>query len=265
MEAKPCSRRLALLLEYDGTGYGGSQYQKNAPTVQGALERALSSLTGEPIRVALAGRTDAGVHAGGQVASFVTSSARDPDVFRKALNALLPADISVRDVAGVPLTFDPRRHAASRWYRYTFDIGPSRSALRRLRVWHIGRQLDLAAMSQATALLPGPHDFAAFAPPHAARRGSTWRTVRQARVMEGKAGLVHFDIETIAFLSHMVRRLAASLVAVGGGKLTVEDFGALIQDAVAGKVAATAPPRGLCLMKVRYESGLFDDETDEDI
>ena len=112
-------RRLALLVEYEGTAYGGSQYQKNAPTIQDSLERALSSLTDEPIRIALAGRTDAGVHARGQVASFVTASRHSPDTFARGLNALLPEDVSVRAAVETALTFDPRRQASSRWYRYT--------------------------------------------------------------------------------------------------------------------------------------------------
>src|SRR3990170_7735249 len=104
-------RRLALLVEYEGTGFGGSQYQKNTGTIQDALERALSSLTGEPIRVALAGRTDAGVHARGQVASFVSASRHSTDTFVRGLNALLPLDIAVRAAAAVPARFDPRRQA----------------------------------------------------------------------------------------------------------------------------------------------------------
>src|SRR3972149_11946995 len=128
MQREALVRRLALLIEYEGTAYGGSQYQKNAPTIQDALERALSSLTGEPIRVALAGRTDAGVHAKGQVASFVTASRHPLETFPRGLNALLPEDISVRAAAEVPLGFDPRRQALSRWYRYTIHVGRPRPA-----------------------------------------------------------------------------------------------------------------------------------------
>ena len=126
-------RRLALLLEYDGTAYGGSQYQKNAPTVQGTLERALSRLTGEPIRVGLAGRTDAGVHARGQVASFLTASRHDTGTFVRGTNALLPADVSVQAAAEVPREFNPRRQAIRRWYRYVLYLRPQRSALMRNR------------------------------------------------------------------------------------------------------------------------------------
>src|SRR3972149_10999465 len=135
-------RRLALLLEDEGTGFGGSQYQNNAGTIQDALERALSSLTGESIRVALAGRTDAGVHALGQVAAFTTGSRHGADVFLRALNHHLPEQIAVRMAREVSLAFDPRRQAAGRWYRYTIHNGRQRPALLRRFVWRGGGALD---------------------------------------------------------------------------------------------------------------------------
>ena len=123
--------RLALLVEYEGTAFGGSQYQKNAPTVQGTLERALGSLTGEPIRVAMAGRTDAGVHARGQVAAFTTRSRHSAGTVIRAANALLPDAVSIRAASEGPSGFDPRRWATSRWDRYTLHLGPQRPALER--------------------------------------------------------------------------------------------------------------------------------------
>ena len=259
-------RRLALLVEYDGTAYGGSQYQKNAPTVQGTLERALSRLTSEPIRIAFAGRTDAGVHARGQVASFLTGSRHTTGTLVKGTNALLPADVSVQAAAEVPVEFNPRRHAVRRWYRYTLLLRPQRSALMRDRVWHTGPGLDREAMQEAAAALAGRHDFAAFAPPSEAARSSTHREVFAAAVAPGhEAGVLLFDIEANAFLQRMVRRIAAALVEVGQGKRSQAEFRRLVEEAKPGAAAATAPARGLCLMKVRYESGLFDAETDEDI
>lgn len=258
------ARRIALLVEYEGTAYGGSQYQKNAPTVQGALERALSRLTGEPIRVALAGRTDAGVHARGQVASFVTSSRRTLETVVRALNAHLPADIAVRGAAEVPQGFHPRRHAVSRWYRYRLQAGGPRPALWRRFLWHVPAPLDLEAMAQAAGALAGRHDFCAFTAPSEARRRSTERTVTKAE-LSWRGRQVTFDIEANAFLPHMVRRIMGTLVEVGGGRRSVEGFRVLIEEPRPGAAMATAPARGLCLMKVRYESGLFDDETDEDI
>lgn len=259
------ARRLALLVEYDGTAYGGSQYQKNAPTVQGSLERALSSLTGESIRVTLAGRTDAGVHARGQVASFVTISRHAVATFVRAMNALLPADVAVRAAAEVPAGFNPRRQAVRRWYRYTYYTRPQRSPLMRRRAWHMGQALDVAAMSRAARVLAGRRDFAAFAPPSQAKRGSTVREVFRADVWRKSSGVAELDVEANAFLQHMVRRIAAALAEVGLGKRTEAEFRSLVERAEPGAASATAPAQGLCLVRVRYESGLFDDEEDEDL
>jgi tRNA pseudouridine38-40 synthase len=261
---EPRKRRLALLVEYDGTGYGGSQHQKNAPTVQGALESALRSLTGEQIRVALAGRTDAGVHALGQVAALTTASRHSPAVFVRACNARLPKDIVVRAAREVPGAWNPRREAVSRLYRYTLCVQGTRPALLRRRAWHINQTLDDKAMTEAAESLVGAHDFAAFAP-HSEARGSTIRCIARVALSRAPGRLLHFDIEGNAFLHHMVRRIMAALVEVGRGRRSVEDFAALVSEAQPGAASSMAPAHGLCLMKVRYESGLFDDETNEDI
>jgi len=258
------SRRIALLVEYQGTAYGGSQYQKNAPTVQGALERALGTLTGGPIRVAMAGRTDAGVHARGQVAAFLTDSRRGIDMFARGTNAHLPADISVRAARDVALDFDPRRQARRRWYRYTLHLGRQRPALARNFAWRVGPGLDFEAMAEAARQLEGCHDFAAFTPPSQAARQRTERVVfGVALAVSGQRA--HFDIEANAFLQHMVRRIMGTLVEVGRGKLPAGEFERLVRESPPGEASYTAPARGLCLMRVRYESGLFDDEADEDI
>ncbi len=264
MHSDSSVRRLALLIEYEGTAYGGSQYQANARTIQGWLERALSSLTSEPIRIALAGRTDAGVHARGQVASFVTASRHSPDTFVRGLNALLPLDISVRAAADVPADFDPRRRALSRRYRYTILLRPQRSALRRRFVWQVDQPLDLDSMTTAAALLVGRLDFAAFSQPSLAGRRRTDRLVTCATLRRTR-DMAQFDIEANSFLPHMVRRIVGTLVQVGLRKTSLREFETLGREAPPGAAAATAPARGLCLMRVRYESGLFDDETDEDI
>ncbi len=257
-------RRLALLIEYDGTAYGGSQYQKNAPTVQDSLERALSSLTGEPVRVALAGRTDAGVHAAGQVASFSTRSRHPAGVFVPALNHHLPADIAVRAVAEVPSGFDPRRHARSRCYRYTVYNSSHRPALRRRYVWHVPEPLEAEAMAAAAATLCGRRDFAAFTQPSIAARQRTERLVCRSRVTR-RGPLALFDLEANAFLPQMVRRLVGALVDVGRGRLSGEGFVALLRNARPGAASFVAPAQGLCLLKVRYEDGLFNDDANEDL
>ena len=211
-------RKLALLVEYEGTAFGGSQFQKNAPTVQGTLERALGSLTGEPIRVAMAGRTDAGVHARGQVASFVTRSRHSAATVVRAANALLPEAVSIRAAREVPLDFDPRRQATSRRYRYMLDTSPQRPALMRRVVWHVKAELDMTVMAEAARSLVGSHDFAAFTAPSEAKRSVTIRKVRSAG-WSCRGELAVFEIEANAFLQHMVRRIVGTVVEVGRGRL----------------------------------------------
>jgi tRNA pseudouridine38-40 synthase len=264
-------RRFALLLEYEGTGLSGSQYQANTRTVQEALESAVSSLTSESIRVALAGRTDAGVHARGQVAAFTASGRHGTDVVLRALNHHLPGQIAVRAVQEVPLDFSPRRMATARWYRYTIHNRPERPALDRRFVWHIAEPLDAAAMGRAAAALVGKHDFAAFTRPSEAARRSTCRRMTRARAKREGArpdgrpsGRVVLDFEANAFLPHQVRRTVGLLAEVGRGKLSPVEFEGVLRNARPGAACYAAPARGLCLMKVRYENGLFDDETDED-
>jgi tRNA pseudouridine38-40 synthase len=256
--SEPSKRRLALLVEYQGTAYGGSQIQKSVQTVQGALERALSSLTGESIRVALAGRTDAGVHARGQVASFVTHSRHSAATFARGLNALLPPDVGIRAAAEAPTGFDPRRHAITRWYRYTLCLAPQRPALLRHFVWHMPAKLDLEEMARAARSLTGSHDFAAFTQPSEARRRHTQRVVTRVS-LRPKGNLLLLDIVANAFLYQMVRRITGALVEVGSGKRTAGEFQALINDPQPGGARLLAPARGLCLMAVRYENGLFDE------
>ena len=169
--------RLALIVEYDGAGYHGFQFQPKAPTVQGALEEAIHKLTGERVRVKVAGRTDAGVHAVGQVVAFDTSSTLPPNTVLEALNHHLPADVAVREAHTVAPDFDPRRSALVRTYRYTVLNDRVRSPLLRRRACLLGHHLDADRMRDAAALLVGEHDFARFSGPLADRRASTVRRV----------------------------------------------------------------------------------------
>jgi tRNA pseudouridine38-40 synthase len=242
------TRRIALLLEYDGSRYGGSQRQKNAPSIQGAVEAAIEQLTGAETRLALAGRTDAGVHARGQVAAFTTASRHKTEVFVRGLNAWLAEDIAVRRAVEVEAGFDPRRHASGRTYRYLVYNAPVRSPLWRERAWHVAEPLDVDAMGRAAAKLLGEHDFAAFS----RREGvTTVRHMRRADV--GREGpLVRLEFEANAFLRHQVRRTAGALVQVGRGKLSVAAFGSLLRKAEPATAGPSAPPHGLCLMRVEY-------------
>ncbi len=249
-------QRIALLIEYDGAAYAGSQLQPNAATIQGCLEDAIRQTTATASRVALAGRTDAGVHAAGQVASFLTESTLDPSVLQRALNARLPRDIVVRDARGVGLDFDPRRAALGRHYRYRIDNRPTRPALSRDRAWHVPEPLDVETMAAAAARLTGSHDFAAFAAP--AEDGGA-RTLREVHCFTARerGSYVICDVSANAFLRHQVRRMVGALVQVGRGQLTAAQYGDLL-DGPPASAGPSAPPQGLCLVSVRYAPPLFD-------
>jgi len=242
------ARRLALVLEYDGRRYGGSQYQKNAPSIQGELEAALNKLTGESVRVAFAGRTDAGVHARGQVASFVTGSRHETEVFVRGLNHWLPDDIAVQRASEVPLDFDVRRRARSREYRYLVLNSPLPSPLLGAFTWQVAEQLGVEAMRNAAALLVGRHDFAAFAGPVA---GSTVRSLRRCE-LKAWGRLLAVYMEADAFLPHQVRRTVGALVQVGLGRQSAAQLAALLRKPESGVAGPAAPPQGLCLMRVNY-------------
>jgi tRNA pseudouridine38-40 synthase len=249
------TRRIALLLEYDGSRFAGSQLQANAVTVQSVLEEAIEKATEQRTRVAFAGRTDAGTHARGQVASFVTDSRLDADILVRALNAWLPADVVVRDAADVAPDFDPRRDAISRHYRYVIDNSATRPALDRERAWHVATPLDEQAMSRAARELLGSHDFAAFASPVEEEGVSTVRDLKRFDVTR-RGSQLHCDVVANAFLRHQVRRMVGALAEVGKGKLSVDDYVALLS-APPASVGPTAPAHALYLMRVEYDPPVF--------
>jgi len=248
------TRRIALLLEYEGTSYRGSQLQKGVPTVQGALEEALFRLTEERTRVAMAGRTDAGVHARGQVASFRTEKPLPLRAFVEGLNYYLPEDIAVVAAAEVPLSFDVRRQARRRWYRYLILLRPARSPLLRRFAWHLPERLDLEAMARAAPLLEGEHDFAAFTMP--AMKGRAVRHVFRCR-FRWRGDLAFLDMEANAFLPQQVRRTVGALVEVGRGRLSPQALAQMLQQPRPGAASLAAPPHGLCLMRVYYDKEIF--------
>ncbi len=249
------TRRIALLLEYDGTRFAGSQLQSNAETVQGVIEAAIGRTTREETRVAFAGRTDAGVHALGQVASFVTQSALDVETLRRALNAWLPEDVVVREAAEVDDRFDPRRQAVQRHYRYVIDNRPVRPALDRGRAWHVATPLDVEAMSAAARGIVGTHDFAPFASRLEDEGASTVRDLRCFEVRRQTERVI-CDVVANAFLPHQVRRMVGALVDVGKGRLGVEAYSALL-DAPPASAGPAAPAQGLYLVEVTYREAIF--------
>ncbi len=255
-------RRLALLVEYDGTAYHGFQSQKNAVSVQNTLEDALFRLTGERRRIKGAGRTDAGVHALGQVVSFDTGSSHATDVFVKAMNHYLPEDVSVKGATEVEPDFDPRRWATGREYRYTILESDAPSPMLRGFAHRVARRLDVSTMQSAAVLLEGERDLAPFSGPLTKGRTSTVRRVYRCSV-ERRAGLVTLEMAASGFLPQQVRRTAGALIDVGLGRVSVRRFQKLADDGVPGAANRVAPAKGLSLVSVSYPVPLFSREATE--
>lgn len=254
-EGRVARRRVALLLEYDGADFAGLQVQPGRRTVQGTVEQALAQLTGETRRVAFAGRTDAGVHATGQVAAVDVTARHVPGRIQRALNHFLPEDVVVRSAAEVGQLFDPRRDAVARVYRYRLTDGRVRPVLGRRRSWYRERALDCRAMAGAAARLPlnVEQDWAAFAGP-VGDGYPTVRTVGRCQVRREGPHAVTVTVEADGFLPHQVRRMVGALEWVGAGKMAPEAFGRLV-DGPAGSAGPSAPPQGLTLLAVRYPAG----------
>ncbi len=243
--------KYALIIEYDGTRYSGFQYQKNSLTVQEEIEKAIERFTGELVRIKAAGRTDAGVHAEGQVVSFVSETDHPSDVVLRALNRNLPQDIAVKQARSVPDTFDPRRCATARTYAYAIDCATTRSPLRRRTTYYLGRTLDVGRMTEAAAELEGVHDFSQFSAPLERQDASAVREIFAVDVRKD-GEIVRIHVIGNAFLPHQVRRMAGALVDVGLGKLETAHLRRLLEGPVPGTVARALPPRGLCLVSVKY-------------
>jgi tRNA pseudouridine38-40 synthase len=242
-------RVLRLDLEYDGAGFSGWADQPGRRTVEGELTAALATLLRAPVGVVVAGRTDAGVHASGQVASVSTFAELPPERILRGLAGLLPADLSVRAVADAAPGFDARRDATARRYEYRILPGPP-SALRRARVLHHPAPLDAAAMDAAASLLVGRHDFRAFTPTRTEHVFFD-RTVVECAIVPRDDELV-LVIEADAFLRHMVRVAAGTLLLVGRGLWPAARVEALLTGAPRGAAGPTAPAHPLTLVEVRY-------------
>lgn len=242
-------RVLRLVLEYDGSGFSGWAIQPGRRTVEGALRAALAPLIGEDHELAVAGRTDAGVHASGQVASVGTDAEVEARRLLRGLAALLPSDVSVREVTEAAPGFDARRDATSRRYEYRVLPGPP-SALRRARVLHHPAGLDPAALGEASGSALGRHDFRAFTPTRT-EHVFFHRTVTACEWSRRDDELV-MTVEADAFLRHMVRVLAGSMLLVGRGAWPVERFARLLDGAPRGAAGPTAPAHALTLTGVGY-------------
>ena len=251
------SQRWALLLQYEGTEFAGSQWQRNQPTVQGALQEALKSLTGVPTPVSMAGRTDAGVHASGQVASWVsqwTESEMPAPRWIRGLNHFLPDAIAVQAVAAAPDEFDPRRDAVSRTYTYRIRLSRQRQPLWDRQAWVLSPPFDARAAREVLQALVGEHDFAPFTPPNGER--STVRNLGEAS-LESHSGSVTMRFCADAFLQHQVRRMVGAASDVARGRKPAEQFQREFERGEPGSMGPTAPACGLVLTRVDYRQPLF--------
>jgi len=265
----PASRTLKLTLAYDGTAYVGWQRQLNGLSVQARLEEALARLEGQPVAAAAAGRTDAGVHAVGQVVGVTLVRPMEEEALARALNGLLPADIRVLAIEPVPPAFHARYSARAKTYQYRIMNGGVIGPFERPYVWAVAPPLDVAAMAAAARRLEGRHDFASF---QAAGSGvqDTVRTIAWSRVLgaedrpapaaaapcgwlhAGTGRLLVYEITGDGFLRHMVRAIVGTLVEVGTGRRTPASVDELLTVRDRARAGPTAPPQGLCLVRVDY-------------
>lgn len=244
-------RTVKLVIAYDGTDFHGWQVQPNTRTVQGEIESVLSLMTGRHTRLYGAGRTDAGVHALGQVGHFRTESAIGREEFFRGLNGLLPDDISILSVEDAMSGFDARRSATARVYRYFIYEGDIVLPFTRRYAWHIRDGLDLERMKRAANHFIGTHDFVSFA----GAGGDdevTLRDVHALTVSRNRVGVIEIYVEANAFLRHMVRNLAGTLVEVGRGKRDPDEMPDVILAKDRAAAGETAPACGLFLVEVKY-------------
>jgi tRNA pseudouridine38-40 synthase len=245
-------KKFKLVIEYDGTAYHGWQRQKSDRSIQAEIEKALTVMTRQEITLAASGRTDAGVHALGQVAHFTCETAIEPAAFHLGLNSLLPDDIVIKTCENVPDTCHARYDARRKTYRYRILNRRVPTAVDNRYVWHIRQELQIGAMQAAAAQVVGQHDFKAFEGTGSPRT-STVRTIFRARLNQEPEGYLVFEIEGDGFLRYMVRNIVGTLVETGRGKITPKGFRTILESKDRDKAGATAPPQGLFLVSVEYE------------
>ena len=241
---------LKITIEYNGTSYCGWQIQPNGESVQAVLEQAISTFFGTPTRITGSGRTDAGVHAIGQVANFSADKEYDRHHILRALNALTPVDITIKEVEVVADSFDARRDGRSRIYEYRILNRSTPSPFYLNRAWHVHEELDRVAMRDANSCLLGDHDFSSFR----AAGCEAMHPIREVyqTSLEPRGELLVYTIEATAFLRHMVRNIVGTLVEVGRGLRTPQSFRELLERRDRTLAGPTAPPHGLYLMEVKY-------------
>ncbi len=239
-----------ITLGYDGTRFSGWQTQPNDRTVQETVEHAWTEITGESVRLTASSRTDAGVHALGQVAGVKTDSLLSAETLLNGLNAKLPEDVVVHLVEAAPAGFHATRDAKQKRYRYQIHNDRRRPLLERRYVWHVIQRLDAAAMHEAAQALVGKHDFRSFQTT-GSKRQSTVRTIFSVNVTR-ECSRLSIEVEGDGFLYNMVRILAGTLVEVGRGRRSVGEMPMVLAACDRGVAGQTAPPQGLTLLDVEY-------------
>ena len=245
------TKNFKITIEYDGSCYHGWQRQKKNCSIQDEIEKALKKMTSSKVSLIGSGRTDAGVHAAGQVANFKCDTRLEPEAFFKGLNSLLPEDIIIKDCQLVGMAFHARYDVRSKIYHYKILNRAVPAAVGRQYSWFLRKALDRQKMRAAAAHIIGRHDFKAFEGAGSPRQ-NTIREVLSAELIEHEGGILIFQIEADGFLRYMVRNLVGTLVDVGLGKITPADFKDILDSRDRSQAGATAPALGLTLIKVNY-------------
>ncbi|MGA2935537.1 MAG: tRNA pseudouridine(38-40) synthase TruA [Syntrophobacteraceae bacterium] len=245
-------RNIKLVLEYDGSGYHGWQRQAGSLSIQEVIESRLGVMLGNRVGVRASGRTDAGVHARGQVVNFHARTSLTPDEILRGLNSLLPGDIVVLSTEEVDQSFHARFSAVSKVYEYHILNRPVPSALLRNYAWHVRRPLAVEPMEECLKSICGQHNFSAFMAA-GSQASSTERNILRAELVWSRPDRLKFTYEADGFLRRMVRNLTGTIVEVGKGKRTARDFERIIRSGDRKQAGMTAPGRGLYLISVNYQ------------
>jgi tRNA pseudouridine38-40 synthase len=243
-------RKIKLTIAYDGFSYHGWQEQPGHPTIEQTIEDALQNLTGQKVELSGASRTDAGVSALGQVATFQIDSPIPTENFTKAITHRLPPDIAIIEAAEVPLDFDVIKDVKSKLYRYTIFMGEVRPVLQIRHCWHIPEKLDVAAMPKAASFLVGKKDFKSFAAA-ADKRESSVRTISRCDIST-EDSWIYIDVEGDGFLYNMVRNIVGTLVEAGAGRMKPEKMLEILKAKDRTAAGPIAPAEGLCLLWIKY-------------
>ena len=246
-------QKYRAVVDYLGTRYAGWQCQPDRTTVQSKIQEALGKLNREPVNVIASGRTDAGVHARGQVVHFRQKRRMEPKTLRRALNAMLPPDIRIRSAKMASPTFHAQKDAVRKRYEYRLFTGPVLSPFSSETVYHLLRQVSFERMTESAPLLEGTHDFSGFAASSSRVKNAT-RTIFLSRLRRRGNHLV-YRVEGSGFLQHMVRNIVGTLIEIGRARRPVDDLTRVLESRDRRNAGPTAPPQGLCLMRVWYPRG----------